>query len=726
MRSEQQKFSSKGLLAVAVALSAPAFSQDPQAKQDLDLPLEEVIVTALKRNGLNIIDAPASIAVIDGTAIEKMGADQLEDFLQFAPGVSIDEAASGVLAGGTTSIQIRGVSATFGAASVGFYLDDLPFSFINFNLLPDPSPFDLRSVEVLKGPQGTLYGAGSSAGVVLVNTNDPVLNEYSGKIDVQGSNTVSGDTSASVSGAINIPILEDVLAARAVISYQDNGGYIDDFGTGEKDLNDAQRLNARVKVLFTPNEDLEVKLIGAISRIDQGLANDISDDNTNVDIISFPTQGFPQGAEANYDQFGALITYDTQWFTIRNSLSYIDYDNYTIDTRPNVAIAASFDIQSTVNELRINSNTNGPLSWVAGFFYRVTDQVFKQDLSQFGPAVGLPPGFNLDDTTTSDQYSIFGEGTYKLDQFEIGIGGSYINDETESKTDLSPIAEIPTIEPSTSEFLLQANIAYHPSEDSTIYFRYAEGLRVAVPNFGLSTLLSEPILGSGGVVDQEDSTSFELGLKGRYFESQLYAEFALFTTDIDGLQQSASFPFNGSNLNTVLNISGSAKSQGAEWLLDYSPNAVGGLNLTFSGSYIEAQIEQDEFFNGTLIFAAGTPLNLTPELILAAQASYSWDFADNWEATVSGNIQYTDGRPLTVVSQASIVGDDLLKADLRMDLSKDNYTLYAFVNNVSNENGIVTPNTGRAFAEAFGATYSSELGSRYRPRTFGAGVRYSF
>ena len=687
--------------------------------------LEEIIVTGLKREGQNIVSVSTAIAVIDGLDIENTGADQIEDFLQFAPGVSIDEGI-GVAGGGTTSIQVRGVSATFGAASVGFYLDDLPFSFINFNLLPDPSPFDLKSVEVLKGPQGTLYGAGSSAGVVLINTNDPVLDTFGGKLDVQSSSTKNGGGSYSLSGAINAPLIEDKLALRAAVSYQNNGGFIDDFTTGQEDINGEERLNIRAKLLFVPSEELEIKLIAAASQTDNDIANDTADDNLNIDIFAFPTPGFPQGSESDYEQFGAVVKYEAPLFTVRNAFSYLDFDNSTTDPLPTFAFAQTFDIESYVNELRFNSNTNDPFSWVGGFFYRKTDQVFVQDLDEFAAFAGIPATFDVNDVTTSDQFSIFGEVTYAFGQFEISAGLAYVDDDTESLSDLSPITTFPLIEPSTSEVLPQASFSYHPSESSTIYFRYAQGLRVSIPNFGLSSSLSEPILGSGGVVGHEESESFELGAKGHFFGRQLYAEAAIFTIDIENLQQSASFPFNDANLNTVLNINGLAKSRGVEWLLDYSSSKLEGLSLTFSGSYVNAEIQDEESFNGALIFAAGTPLNLTPEVILAGRASYTWAWTNSWDATLSGSIQYTDGRPLTVISQPSLFGDDLVRADVRFEVGKGDYSFYAFANNLTDEDGVVTPDNEQGLRTSAGATFVGQLGTRYRPRTFGLGVRANF
>ena len=161
-------------LATAVALALTpllvgqaAQAADATAEANRAAPgLEEIIVTAQKRSE-RLIDVPIAIAAFSDQALADTGAAQLSDFLQTAPGVGIVDNRNG-----TQNIQIRGINSVYGNAPIGYYLDELPFSLIGNTQVPDVRTYDLQRVEVLRGPQGTLYGDGSLGGTIRILTND--------------------------------------------------------------------------------------------------------------------------------------------------------------------------------------------------------------------------------------------------------------------------------------------------------------------------------------------------------------------------------------------------------------------------------------------------------------------------------------------------------------------------------------------------------------------------
>jgi outer membrane receptor for ferrienterochelin and colicin len=223
----------------------------------------EVVVTALKQGNQNVTRAAASVSVISGQNIEAMGAKNLKDFLQLAPGVSIDDSAAGPV---TTQIQIRGINTQFGAAVVGFYIDGVPFSLTNINNLPDVSPFDLNRVEVLKGPQGTLYGAGSSGGVVLIATEDPNMRSFHVKAEAEASDTQGGGGNYRLAGAVNLPLIADKVALRLVGTYDNESGWIKSSISDRKNINGSNSTNFRAKLRITPTDNLTVQLQANVSR----------------------------------------------------------------------------------------------------------------------------------------------------------------------------------------------------------------------------------------------------------------------------------------------------------------------------------------------------------------------------------------------------------------------------------------------------------------------------
>lgn len=724
----------KAVASIAAVFLASAASQ---AAEDNSTVLEEVVVTALKRGGqTNLAEIAAGLSVISGDEIEDLGADSLTDFLQLAPGVSIDVSPGG---GGTTAIGIRGVTTTFGSASVGFYLDDLPFSFISFNVLPDPDPYDLYSVEVLKGPQGTLYGAGSSGGVVLIRTNDPVLNEDSGKIDLDTSYTDDGSFNYSGSGAIGITLIEDKLALRASVSYRDNSGWIDDtVDPTVTDINDEQNLSGRFKLLAALSEDFSLLMSAHLSRVDVGFFQPVADD-----AMTFPAtfrgpgaiRSFDIGGDTNYNLLGAVADYHTSWVDFKNALSYMDFESsYTQSgVYPN---SVTTDVKILSNELRLNSVSEGPLTWVAGLFYRDSEQITFQQLS----SPGLPPSFAVDDKHSSTQYSVFGEATLALMDglWELSGGGNYFRDETDLVSNLSPFTPVPLInETETKIFSPQATVAFRPRENSTIYLRYAQGFRPGTVDFGVSTFFARLVIPTiTGIVGEEESESFELGAKGEFMDGTLYVEGAIFQTDLHDIQQSAAVAVPGSTVvtNTILNA-GDARTEGLEWLINLTP--VEGLQVSFSGLHVKAEISEDFYAPGSdpsapgnrPLFEDGQRLNGVPELILNGQASYTWPFGSSGlDATAAATVQYSSDRALSALRSPQVLGDDIVRTDARLEIGRGSWACFAFVNNLSNEDGRVNPRSESTFNQfvALGVPVEGAIGSRLQPRTIGVGYRFQY
>jgi len=719
------------LISICYAAIGHIQTSSADSPRNSDEIMEEVLVTALKRGGQSLVDAAAGITSIDGGAIEDMGADSLTDFLQLSPGTSIDSSANT----GATNIAIRGINTTFGSASVGFYMDDLPFSLVNINFLPNPSPFDLERVEVLKGPQGTLYGAGSSGGVVLIKTKDPVLDAVEGKIDISASQTSDGDDNYSASAALNVPLIEDILAIRAAVSFQDMSGWIDDnnlsFGgqplppglpAPKENVNSNENFSGRIKIHARPTERLGIMLSAVASRMEDDLGNNLADDSGEqpLGLFSgfFGSKGFNK---TDYDQYGLNISYEFDTFTLSNALGYIDwksdYESAFLGSLP-----TSIGAETTTNELRLTSKSDGPLSWVTGWYYRDAEQSIFQNFASFG----LP--FNLDEISQSEQYSVYAEGNMALMDglFDVTLGLSYFSDDTETS---SPI--FGNLDVDSSQVSPQVTLAYHPGEASTIYFRYAEGFRAATTDFAFSTLAAQAVDPTiDGLVDLEENSAFEAGYKAEFLDGSLYAELMLFYNDISDIQQSSSVFVPGFGAaNTVINA-GDATTKGVEWLIRSEP--LEGLTLTFSGSYTDAEIDDDFFSPGFLggavpLFSGGTRLNLVPELVLNGTSSYSWSLGGSGlVATASATAQYSSDRAITVLAAPSIEGDAVTRVDMRFEVGRDNWSLYVFAENALDEDGMVSGTAFTSIYPAAGLPADGLNGSRMRPRTIGAGLRYNF
>src|SRR5882724_6849781 len=211
--------------ALALLACAPGASRAQEQTQGSEAtggPLQEVIVTATRREE-SLSKVPISVTALTQESLDERGVKDFSEVARFTPGVNFDNS-------GTNNISIRGISGTGGAGTTGIYLDDTPIQMRALAFSPDealPKSFDVARVEVLRGPQGTLFGSGSEGGTVRYITTDPGLKTETGSIRSELATTRHGDPSEEISGAIGGPIIEDRLGYRVSASYRRDGGYVD-------------------------------------------------------------------------------------------------------------------------------------------------------------------------------------------------------------------------------------------------------------------------------------------------------------------------------------------------------------------------------------------------------------------------------------------------------------------------------------------------------------------
>ena len=682
--------------------------------------LEEVVVTALKREGTSLVDTAAGVAVVQGSQIEDWGATDLSDFLQRTPALSIDPGATM----GWNTFQVRGVSATLGAATVGFYMDDLPFSLTRINTVPAVPVFDLAQVEVLRGPQGTLYGAGASGGVVVVSTLDPVMNEFGAKLDLSAYTIDDGGDGYVTSGAINVPLIDDTLAARAVVTYQDDDGWVTDALTGRDEINPSDKTDARLKLLWTPTDDLELVFLANTSESNSNGRGTIADDSGELFLDGTLWDPIDDSEyQIEYDQYGVTLKYDFENFRIFNSLSYIDLDRHL--TFLPLPLTNDMDFESTSNEFRISSAGDSRLSWLAGVFYRDVENY--TDVPLLSAGVGFP---NVKDQLDSEQISIFGDATYELiqDKLFLSAGLSYFEDDLDFVVLWDPEFfpfENQDLSNDSDEVSSQVTLSYNPSEDSTAYVRWAEGFRPGNFNTSLGIVqvrLFTGDFGYNGAVSTETITAYEVGYKAEFMDGTAYTEIVFFYNDMDDPQLVGRYEAAGNAASAIINGE-SAESMGLEFVLALSP--LDGLDLNFTASYTDAELTDDVFIGDVLQYEDGEEMTLVPEYMASGTAAYTWDVMNDLQATVSGSVQYISEKTLLVPSSPSIEGDETTLVNLRAELGNQTWSVYGFANNVTDEDGAVTPATPY-LAGPPPQFVDGIYANRYRPRSYGIGLRYNY
>ncbi len=343
-----------GLLA-ALAVAGPVAAADADSTPDTSVTLSEVIVTANKREE-NSKDVPVSIGVLDGQDIESLHVEDLEDVTRIVPGVSFAAHNNGPNGPGQDNISIRGVSSTVGNPTVGIYMDEVPIITITgYEGDTEPRLIDIKSIEILRGPQGTLYGAGSEGGTIRYITNQPDSHEFSGWVRQEGSYTEHGSYNYDTKGVVNIPVIEDVFALRVAAEYGHDSGYIDQYalagslaaGTAtagallRRGTNSDDNVAVSVKGLWTIATDFTVAPTVLYQRTAAG------DSSTFVPAVGL------------YNTFNQVLGADTDSLflpslTVKKGLEFADLTSVTSDVDRRVE--------------RLSDGTNFNSAAIAGFF----------------------------------------------------------------------------------------------------------------------------------------------------------------------------------------------------------------------------------------------------------------------------------------------------------------------------------------------------------------------
>jgi len=683
----------------ALLLIAPlnTWAQDSATTEDRSLVLEEVIVTAQKRSE-RLFDVPIAMTAFTSSMLTDSGASQLADFLKSAPGVGIIDNQSG-----QQNIQIRGINSTFGNAVVGYYLDELPFTLVGNTQLPDVRTYDLERVEVLRGPQGTLYGDGSLGGTIRILTYDPNLTAFDSNIDLTGSSTSSGDGNYAAKGMLNMVIKEDVAGLRLVASEESYGGWIDNTTTGEKDQNERDISNFRGKFRWVPTDRLDIVLSAWHTSTDAVGDAVAKEDMTTADPA--PTY------DTEYDLFGATVRYSFDSVELVSATSYMDYTSDSV-----IWIAGLFDFTNLTGqdifsqEVRLASTGSDTFRWTSGVFYRSMDRHTVALL----PAFAITQDLNLE----SDSYALFGEGVWTLldGKLDLTLGLRYFEDDRSYVEEVDPalLDLIQSIDPTFTGVVDESfdnvsprfNAAYRFTDDWNVYVNVAEGFRTGQPqpalSLGLAALFGVDIP-SG--IDPETMWSYELGTKTMLMDGRAMFEAAIFYNDWEDLQ----VPVVVTPQVRALINGGTAVSKGVE--AGFTVNATEGLTLNFTGGYTDAEFT--ESVAGVNI-SDGDTIPEVPEFTLSAASTYRWPMTSSLGGFVYGAAQYSS--ELTDGINFATDGDSYTRVDVRFGVEAAIWSAFLFADNLLDEDAAITP------------LYQGPAGpaTRLRPLTIGLQLRASF
>jgi iron complex outermembrane recepter protein len=706
------------LLAFALAVPASTLAQTatPQGVGDsgrrtVRKEVEEIIVTA-QRRAQRLQDVPIAASALSGADLDQSAERGVAEALNRIPGVVNLPLGGNERFGGHTNVVIRGVApgTATNSSPTAYYLDSIPFGFVRRSVAPDSSAFDLERVEVLRGPQGTLYGSSALNGVVRVLTRDADLNDFEIKARTSIAGTEDGSETYRGDAAVNMPIVEGKLAARAVFGYQDVGGWVNK--PGEADANDRRVRTARVKINAQPTDELSIGLFGWLSRSDIG-APSYSPDN------KFSPLPLAEPASIDYDAYGMKVVYDFPGVSLTSMTSYIDFaDRSTLDLAAfnvtGVSLATRFGSEVFAQEINLSSTHGGSWRWTLGGIYRDAEEFQWQARS-----TALAP--NMGDTT-SESFAVFGELTrvFSDGRFELTGGLRYFEDRVQdiersaSVAGGVPVGGLAVTPVNTFDSVSPRVVAtWHPGDNSSLYISYAEGFRSGINQVPQVTRVAPQY----PPADPDELKNYEIGAKGSLWNGRVNLDMAVFYIDWQGVQQSFTQLVAAPNvIEGVLLNAGSASGAGFEFGITAMPTDQ--LSLGINVSWNDLQVDDDLFnASGVLVIGKGDRPAESAETTVGATAAYQFALGQGgWNVHLSAGANYVSelivAQPIglppgirgsTVVSRASFAVE-----------SPRRWITSIFAENLGNERGFAR--------DPFSPRWNTYL----RPRTIGLQLDYQF
>jgi len=685
----------------------------------------DVIVTAQKREE-RASETPLSLSVLTGEGLQAGGALQLSDIAATVPSLSFT--SNGV---GQGQVNLRGVTTGLNVGStVGIYVDEVPYgSSTSFaaaaQLALDVGLFDIDRVEILRGPQGTLYGASTMGGLLKYVTQAPDPARFSGGLRTGVSTTAHGGVGYDAAGSVNAPFADGTAAVRVNGFYTHDGGFIDNVQTGDDDVNQSDVYGGRVDLLFNPTDALSVRLTAFAQEIDRD-GSGASDFNpaTNRPVDGeYDQRRFDEPFEQSFRLASAVVGYDFGPVQLTSVTSYQTSDvDYVTDVSAlyvpllggfglslgSTLLVKEVDTDKFTQEARL-AGSAGAFDWIVGGFYTREESFQLQTLPATDPT-GAPFPLNLlraELPSLYEETAAFGTVTWHVtDRLDLSGGLRYAANEQTYEQNASGLLGGPAPKRSSDEDVTTylANARYRVADNAIVYARYATGYRPGGPNM----VLNDPVTGdplAPPTFDADSLDSYEVGYKASTPDGRFSIDASAYYIDWQDLQIVALR--NG--VGVVANA-GSAAIKGGELTLTARP--VPALTLVGSLALTDAELAEDAPDLGG---RKGASLPDTPDVTVAVSADYGFSFKGH-DADIGATLRHVGDRvasfdqsPGTPQHQLP----DYTTVDLRAGLDFGGVRAQLYVRNLFDTFGELSALT--SFSVAGGPIQVTPV----RPRTMG-------
>jgi len=767
------------VLLVAALLAGPGLAEWASAADAPDdTGLQEITVTAEKYNS-TIQNTPISMSALSGDQLIAAGITSVEDVAHEVPGLSMRSAGPGL-----TEYEARGLASNGGAApTVGFYLDEVPLSppalSQSGKVVIDPDLYDVDRIEVLRGPQGTLYGSGSMGGTVKVITNQPKLNSFEASVQGTLSDTQGGSGNGGGNLMVNLPI-GDTLALRVVATdtYRsgwldriivnpfpaENGGARGDVAAGPitgvaTDVNTESLYGGRASLLWKPSDVLSVTASAFFQRLVLGGYDDFDS---------------PPGAGAayvgHYEAFNVAEPVDDTvhiyslnavlnlgFADLTSATAYWDrQEHQTQDASESVSFANGFPLvplpysevdvsRQLSQELRLNSNNSDTFHWVAGAFFSDLNSLWQEyGANEVYAAPTDPTGiiYESNNPYTVTQSALFADGSYEFTKqwkFEAGLRWyDYQSRQYEQEWgyDAAVLAPVPRTKTTASDhgFNPRFDLSYSPTDELTTYLSASKGFRPGGANQIVPPPSQPPHCapGAGLSFGPDNVWDYEIGEKARLFDNWLSVNSDFYYIKWSDIQQTlllaCGYEYEAN--------AGNGRSFGPE--LEINAKLSENWLLALNGTYTDARLTHPNaaylgFLTGpNALTPSGSsycptqngctsPILNVPRASASATLAYTTTVLNDYKLTARATANYT-GQTYDEAYNFAISLPAYTIANARLILTKDNWSANLFVDNLANKVAEMTSNnTSFQFNIPQLVRYTTN-----QPRTFGTQINYKF
>jgi iron complex outermembrane recepter protein len=734
-------------LLCAAANPASAQSAAQSTPQPKETGLEEIVVTAEKRDS-TVQKTPISMTAISEAEMQARGLEDFRSIAQETPGISMKTSGPG-----QTEFEMRGLDATGGfSPTVGFYIDDAPLTApaqaAQGKVVVDPDLYDLNRVEVLRGPQGTLYGAGSMGGTIKLVTNAPQLNTFSVSAQSKESGTDGGGFNYGGSAMMNLPITQDVAAIRFVGTYKYTSGWIDRVVANPfpletnggltrgnvlaapvqarySDVNWEELEGGRVSLLLKLGDDLTIQAGLMHQKISTGGPFTIDDPPGNV-LAHYQPFDIAEPLEDNFTLYTLTVKYHFDGADLTSATAkWNRHDEQTQDISetiqsllglpsfyipegagPGSQEETDFSDQAS-EELRLASNGDGRFQWIGGLFF----SDFNSNTTSLSNYAGLEPIFGTSDLISVGepinvtQRALFGETSYKLtDQLKATVGLRYFSYSSTEETINSGIASIAGGPGTVLEFGRaddkgfnpKVNFAYTVNDDVLLYTTAAKGFRPGGPNSpvplsGPAQCLTGPgnlqSLGLNAAPNQfnPDSVwSYEIGEKARALGNTFQINSDIYYESWNNVQQLVD-PSCGFGFTAN---AGSATVYGSE--IEITASLSPSWMVTESVGLTHATFNDTVLATNTV---KGQKLLDVPDVTDNTSVIYSTPVSAAYNFSVRGTYTYVGPMQDITYVRNDLPGYSLVNA--RAGVTSDRFSAFLFCDNVTNKLAILTNNVAQ-------------------------------